>query len=55
MELLPFDVLQLRSSNPPESEQAEFVNLVRSGMTIEQAALKVKPLNLPPIGVEKYH
>ena len=55
-EVLPYDAFYsaLRSFNPLEAENTEYVNLFRSGLTTEQDVVKLK-LSKPPLcGIEKY-
>ena len=55
-ELPPYDAScsKLRSCNPLEAEYMDYVNLLKSGLTTEQAVVKLKLSKLPPIGVESY-
>ena len=48
--LRPYDAFysQLRSSNPLETEYTDYVNLLKSGLTTEQAVIKLK-LSKPPL------
>ena len=52
-ELPPYDAFysKLPSSNPLETEYMDYVNLLKSGLTTEQAVIKLKP---PPTGIENY-
>ena len=57
-ELPPYDAFysQLRSCNPLEAEYTENVNVLKSGLTTEQAVFKLKlskPMP-PPTGIENY-
>ena len=56
-ELPPYDAFysKLRSCNPLESEYTNYVNLMRIGMTTEQAVIKLKLSKSTPTGIEKYH
>ena len=56
-ELLPYDVFysKLRSCNPLETEYTDYVNLLKSGLTTEQAVIKLKLSKPPPTGIENYH
>ena len=55
-ELPPYDAFysKLRSSNPLEAEYADYVNLLKNGLTTEQAVVKLKPSKPPPTGIENY-
>ena len=55
-ELPPYDVFysKLRSCNRPETEYTDYVNLLKSGFTTEQAVIKLKLSKPPPIGIENY-
>ena len=55
-ELPPYDAFysKLRSCNPLEAEYTDYVNLLKSGLTTEQAVVKLKLSNPPPTGIEKY-
>ena len=55
-ELPPYDAFysKLRSSNPLETEYADYVNLLKSALTAEQAVIKQKLLKPPPTGIENY-
>ena len=55
-ELPPYDTLnsRLRSSKPFEAEYTEYVNLLKSGLTREQAIVKLKLSKPPPTGIENY-
>ena len=56
-ELPPYDVFhsRLRSCNPLETEYTDYVNLLKSGLTTEQAVIKLKLPKPPPTGFENYH
>ena len=56
-ELPPYDAFnsKLRSCNHLETEYTDYVNHVKSGLTTEQAVIKVKLSEPPPTGFEKYH
>ena len=56
-ELPPCDAFysKLRSCNPVETEYTDYVNLLKSGLTTEQAVFKLKLSKLPPTGIENYH
>ena len=43
---------KLRSCNPLEAEYTDFINLLRSGLTTEQAVVKLKLAKPPPTGIE---
>ena len=53
----PYDAFysELRSCNPPETEYTDYVNLLKSGLTTEQAVIKLKLSKPPPTGIENYH
>ena len=55
-ELFPYDAFysKLRSCNPLEAEDADYVNLLKSGLTTEQAVVKLKLSKPPPTGIEIY-
>ena len=55
--LSPYDAFysKLRSCNPLETKYRDYVNLLRSGLTTEQAVIKLKLSKQPPTGIEKYH
>ena len=40
------------SCNPPETEYTDYVNLLKSGLTTEQAVIKLKLSKPPPTGIE---
>ena len=56
-ELPPYDAFysKLRSCNPLENEYTEYVNLLKSRLTTEQAVIKLKLSRPPPTGIENYH
>ena len=56
-ELTPYDVFysKLRSCNPLETEYTETFNILKSGLTTEQAVIKLKLSKPPPTGFEKCH
>ena len=56
-ELTPYDAFysKLRSCNPLETEYTDYVNLLKSGLTTEQAVIKLKLSKPPPTGIENYH
>ena len=43
-----------RSSNPPEAEYTEKINLLKNGLTLEQVVNKMKLSRPAPNGIEKY-
>ena len=45
---------ELRAHNPLEAEQTDYADLLKSGMTTEQAVVKLNLSEPPPTGVEKY-
>ena len=55
-ELPPYDAFysKLRSCNPLETEYTHYVNLLKSGLTTEQAVVKLKFSKPPPTGRENY-
>ena len=55
-ELSSFDALysKLRSCNSLEAEHTDYVNLLKSGLTTEQAVVKLKLSKPPPTGIENY-
>ena len=55
-ELPPYEAFcsKLRSCNPLEAEYADYVNLWKSGLTTEQAVVKLKLIKPPPTGIESY-
>ena len=56
-ELPPYDAFysKLRSCNPLENEYTDYVNLLKSGLSSEQAVIKLKLSTPPPTGIENYH
>ena len=56
-ELPPYDAFysKLRSCNPPGTEYTDYVNLMKSGLTTEQAVINLKLSKPPPTGIENYH
>ena len=55
-ELPPYDSFfsVLRNSNPLEKDYNDFQNLVNSGLTTEQAVVKLRMDRIPPTGAENY-
>ena len=55
-EIPPYDAFyrNLSGFDLLEAEETEYGNLVKSGMTAEQAVAKLKLLKTPPTGVENY-
>ena len=55
-ELPPYDAFynKLRSCNPLEAEYTDYVNLLKSGLTTEQAVVKLKHSKPPSTGTENY-
>ena len=55
-ELPPYDAFysKLRSCNPLEIEYMDYVNLLKSGLTTEQAVIKLKLSKPPTTGIENY-
>ena len=55
-ELPPYDAFysKLRSCSPLEAEYADYVNVLKSGLTTEQAVVKLNLSKPPPTGTEKY-
>ena len=55
-ELPPYDAFssKLRSSNPLEAEYMDYVKLLKSGLTTQQAVVKLKLTKPPLTGIEKY-
>ena len=55
-ELSPFDAFysKLRSCNPLEAEYTDYVNLLKSGLTTEQANIKPKLSKTTPTVIENY-
>ena len=56
-ELPPYDAFysKLRSRNLLETEYTDYVNLLKSGLTTEQAVIKRKLSKPPATGIENYH
>ena len=56
-ELPPYDAFhsQFRSCNPLEAEYTKYVNLLKSGLTTEQAVVKLKLSKPLPTWIENYH
>ena len=56
-ELPPYDAFysKLRRCNPLETEYTDFVNLLKSRLSTEQAVIKLKLSKPPPTGIENYH
>ena len=55
-ELPPYDTFysKLRNCNPPEAEYTDYVNLLKSGLTTEQAVVELKLSKPDPTGIEYY-
>ena len=55
-ELPPCDAFysKLHSCNPLEAEYTDYVNLLKNGLTTEQAVVKLKLSKPPPTGIEIY-
>ena len=55
-ELPPYNALysNFRNCNPLEAEYTDYVNLLKSGLTTEQAVVKLKLSKPGPIGIENY-
>ena len=55
-ELPPYDTFycKLLSCNPLEAIYTDYVNLLKSGLTAEQAVVKLKLSNPPPTAIENY-
>ena len=55
-ELPPYDAFnsKLPSSNPLEDEDADYVNLLNSGLTTEEAVVKLKLSKPSPTGIANY-
>ena len=55
-ELPPYDAFysKFRCCNPLEAEYMEYVNLLKSGLTTEQAVVKLILSKPPPTGMENY-
>ena len=56
IELPPYDAFysKFRSCNRLEAEYTDYVNLTKSGLTTEQAVVKLKLSKPPPTGIENY-
>ena len=56
-ELRSYDAFysKFRSCNPLKAEYTDYVNLLKSGLTTEQAVVKLKPSKPPLTGIENYH
>ena len=56
-ELPPYEAFysKLRSCNPLETEYTDYVKLLKSGLSTEQAVMKLKLSKPPPTGIENYH
>ena len=56
-ELPPYGAFysKLCSCNPLEAEYTDYFNLLKSGLTTEQAVIKTKLSKTPPTGIEIYH
>ena len=52
----PYDAFysKVRSCNPLEAEYADYVNLLKSRLTTEQAVVKLKLSKPPPTVIENY-
>ena len=52
----PYDAFycNLRSCNPLEAEYTDYVNLLKSGLTTEQAVIKLISWKPPPSGIDNY-
>ena len=55
-ELPPYDTSysKLRGCNPLEIDYMDYVNLLNSALTTEQAVIKLKITKPPPTGIENY-
>ena len=55
-EVPPYDSFysKFRCCKPLEAEYTDYVNLLKSGLTTEQAVVKLKLSKPPPTGIEKY-
>ena len=55
-ELPPYDAFysKLRSCNPLEADYKDYVNLLKNGLTTEQAVVKLNLSKPPPVGIEIY-
>ena len=56
-ELPPYDTFfsELRSCNPLETKNTDYVNLLKSGLTTEQAVIKLKLSKPPATVIENYY
>ena len=52
----PYDVFysKLRNCNPLGAEYKDYINLLKSALTTEQAVVKLKLSKPPPTGIENY-
>ena len=55
-EIPPYDASysKLRSFNLVEAEYTDYVNLLKNGLTTEEAVAKIKLSKPPPTGIENY-
>ena len=55
-ELPPYDPFysKLLSCNPLETEYTDYINMMKSGLTTEQAVVKLKLSKPPPAGIANY-
>ena len=55
-EIPPYDAFysKLRSCNPLEADYTDYVTLLKSGLTTEQAVVKLRLSKPPPTGMESY-
>ena len=55
-EIPPYDAFhsKLRSCNPLDADYMDYVKLLKSGLTTEQAVVKIKLSKPPPLGIENY-
>ena len=56
-EVPPYDASysNIRSCNPLKTEYTDYLNLLKSGLTTEQAVNKLKLSKPPPTGIDNYH
>ena len=56
LEFLPYDAFssKLRCCSPLEAEYTDYVNLLKSGLTTEQAAVSLNLSKPPPTEIENY-
>ena len=56
-ELPPYDVFysKLRSCNPLQTQYTDYLNLLKSGLTAEEAVIKLELAKSALTGIEKYH